>query len=322
MSVDLSPDEDELAIQSSLAGLCREFEVETLAKTSSSEFPGSFWQALCEFGLFSVGMPGSDTGLVALTTAGEELGRNFAPGPLAAGVFGVQCLKSTELEDVLAGTSIVSLSASGIVPWPEMASILLSTDGNQVYRHPATMSEPVMKTLGDVPCGRVSQEPVVTVSEALRAIVAWEIFTAAYLSGGAQRLLDDASEYAVQRRQFGKSIAEFQAVSHPLATCAIKIRASSVLTRIAADRFECGHVDGAGLAGSAFLSARRGAAEASYAAHQCFGALGVAVDGPVFYATRRLRQAINYDPVRMQRSQRLEMINGLHHSAVSGAREA
>jgi 3-oxocholest-4-en-26-oyl-CoA dehydrogenase beta subunit len=60
------------------------------------------------------------------------------------------------------------------------------------------------------------------------------IATAAEAVGAASALLDLTCGYANERKQFGRPIASFQAISHPLAECAIELEAVRYLTYQAA----------------------------------------------------------------------------------------
>jgi len=58
--------------------------------------------------------------------------------------------------------------------------------------------------------------------------------------GVAEAALDDAIEYADEREQFGKPIAEHQAIAHKLAEMATDVQAARLLTRDAAEKNEAG----------------------------------------------------------------------------------
>lgn len=60
------------------------------------------------------------------------------------------------------------------------------------------------------------------------------IADAAEAVGSATRLLAMTTDYANQRKQFGKPIAAFQAISHPLAECATELEGARYLTYQAA----------------------------------------------------------------------------------------
>lgn len=72
------------------------------------------------------------------------------------------------------------------------------------------------------------------------------IAVAAEAVGAASRLLEITTAYANDRRQFGRPIAAFQAISHPLAECATELEGARYLTYQAAwakdDGRPCAHL--------------------------------------------------------------------------------
>jgi acyl-CoA dehydrogenase len=63
---------------------------------------------------------------------------------------------------------------------------------------------------------------------------------AAVCIGVADRMLEDALNYAMQRRQFGRPVAEFQLVQAMLADCRTEIFAARSMTLEAARQFDAG----------------------------------------------------------------------------------
>ena len=72
--------------------------------------------------------------------------------------------------------------------------------------------------------------------QALEALNAGRISIAARGVGIAQASLDAALDYAAERQQFGRPIAEFQAIRHKLADMDTKLEAARLLMHRAADR--------------------------------------------------------------------------------------
>lgn len=147
-----------------------------------------------------------------------------------------------------------------------------------------------LDTLGGEPWGRVDLERERELEGVGRGLDRARIVSAALLAGLGRRLVDDASEHARTRRQFGRTLGEFQAVAHPLAQRAIELDASAALARVAALHHDEGAPAAPALAAAARLAARGAALEAAATAHQVFGAVGVTVEGPAFFASRRVRQ--------------------------------
>lgn len=67
---------------------------------------------------------------------------------------------------------------------------------------------------------------------------------AAYALGIAERALDDLVAYVKERKQFGRSIGTFQALSHRIADLAIEVECSRLITYDAAARVEVGRGTG------------------------------------------------------------------------------
>jgi alkylation response protein AidB-like acyl-CoA dehydrogenase len=76
--------------------------------------------------------------------------------------------------------------------------------------------------------------------DAMRVLDGGRISIAALSLGIARGALDAAMKYAVERRQFGKSISEFQAIQFKLATMATELDAAWLLTMRAAKMKDAG----------------------------------------------------------------------------------
>lgn len=297
MTIDFEPDELESAVADSLAALCRQHCPESLARSDPRDFPRDLWAALAEFGLFTLGTPDGVGGMVELCAAGAALGAAVAPGPLAATAFAMQVLPAAERARVAEGQAIVSLCAPPLAPWPDLADIFLETDGETVWTLEKTGTVEALESLGGEPWGRTEMKRAQELGPASQALAAQDIFLAGYLPAAARKLLHDASAYVSSRRQFGKTLSQFQGVSHPLAECAIRARAAATLARIAAHELEVGAPTAALKSASARLAAEQAAMQTVYACHQSYGAMGMTVDGPVYYISRRLRQLANQQQI-------------------------
>ena len=103
---------------------------------------------------------------------------------------------------------------------------------------------------------------------------------AAQAVGIAQAAFDTARRYATQRRQFGRRIAEFQAIQFALAEMATSIDAARLLTYRAAWRKQNG-LPHTGEGAKAKLFASRVAVETTSSAIQVLGGYGYTKDFPV-----------------------------------------
>jgi hypothetical protein len=97
---------------------------------------------------------------------------------------------------------------------------------------------------------------------------------AALIAGLARGALDLTSEYVAQRVQFGKPLAQFQAVQFPLAECLVLVEGTSLAALDAAWRESAGRPRANVSAAIAALAANRTAKLVESSCHQAFGSLG------------------------------------------------
>jgi acyl-CoA dehydrogenase len=96
--------------------------------------------------------------------------------------------------------------------------------------------------------------------------------------GRAQRVLDEATRWAADRKQFGQPIGQFQGVGFQLADCAVAIEASNLLTLQAAHRIDAGTFTAQDVA-MAKLFATETLAKVTDTAVQVFGGMGLMSEG-------------------------------------------
>ena len=97
---------------------------------------------------------------------------------------------------------------------------------------------------------------------------------AAQLLGLAQRMLDLGTDYAAQRKQFGKPIGSFQAVKHHLADVTVKIEFARPVVQRAAHSLATGHPLASVHVSQARLAAGEAARLAARKSIQVHGAMG------------------------------------------------
>jgi alkylation response protein AidB-like acyl-CoA dehydrogenase len=107
------------------------------------------------------------------------------------------------------------------------------------------------------------------------------------MAGALEKILEQSVQHALDRSQFGRPIAKFQAVQHNLATLAGEVAAASAAADAAAEacsspEFAIGEV--------AIAKVRGGEAAGTGAAiaHQVHGAMGFTYEHTLHHATRRL----------------------------------
>ena len=99
--------------------------------------------------------------------------------------------------------------------------------------------------------------------------------------GIAQGALDAAIEYTKGRKQFGKSVSDFQGVQWMLADMAMKVEAARLMVYSAAARAERGEADLGFISAASKCFASDVAMEVTTDAVQIFGGYGYTVDFPV-----------------------------------------
>jgi len=296
LSIDFEPDETESALSDSLRALCRQHCPENLAREVAGVFPRDLWAALSEFGLFALATPDGFGGVVEIEAAGDILGSFVAPGPLAPTFFAVHALPAgEEREAVIAGETVVSLGRPPLMPWFGVASVFLSVRGDRVVKFEEPGEIEQVATLSGEPWSRLMLGPEKDLGSAAHPCALYDVFVAAYLVGAARKLVKEAAEYVANRRQFGKTLSQFQAISHPLAESSIRVRAAGGLARLAAHQVDLGLERAYATAQSARISAENAALKAINVCHQSYGAMGMTEEGPVAYVSRRLRQLVNHE---------------------------
>jgi acyl-CoA dehydrogenase len=107
------------------------------------------------------------------------------------------------------------------------------------------------------------------------------------MAGALERILDQSVQYALDRAQFGRPIAKFQAVQHNLAMLAGEVAAASAAADLAAEA--CAGAEPS-VAPVAIAKVRAGEAAGYGAAiaHQVHGAMGFTYEHTLHHATRRL----------------------------------
>jgi acyl-CoA dehydrogenase len=107
------------------------------------------------------------------------------------------------------------------------------------------------------------------------------------MAGALEKILDQSVQWALDRSQFGRPIAKFQAVQHNLATLAGEVAAAGAAADLAAEA--CAGPE-LGVAEIAIAKVRAGEAAGTGAAiaHQVHGAMGFTYEHTLHHATRRL----------------------------------
>ena len=293
---ELDFDAAQRAVSAAVAAFCAARCGPAVVRAAAQRFPRELWRELAAQGVLALLTPEGDGGAVELVAALEPLGKAAFPGPLAQSFLATQLLGPEERAAVASGEAIVAVGAPPLLPWAAEAEVFVELAGGRAFRaRPAGAVERV-ETLGGEPWGRVALSRGAELPGLPRALAVYAIALAAYLAGAGQGLVEATAAHARTRRQFGRAIGEFQAVAHPLAECWIRLGAAESLARSAAWRLDAGEPDAFASAAAARISARRAALESAHVCHQLFGAQGIALEGPVFHVSRRIRQLASQPP--------------------------
>jgi hypothetical protein len=254
------------------------------------------WRALADLGVLSLANEDDAPLLVGATM--EVLGAAGFPGPLVATFIATRLLSGETADQLSSGRDLVSLGEPPLMPWAPVAGVFvaLELDGERAWLARAGEPPEPVDTLAGEPWGRCTLDRVSDLGDASAALALGDVALCAYLVGAGERLLDLATAHAAQRVQFGRAIGDFQAVSHPLADCAMRLAAARALTRMAAYGLHQGEPAARGRLAAARLSATAAALGTAYQAHQTFGALGFTVEGPVARLAARVRQCTLLPP--------------------------
>jgi acyl-CoA dehydrogenase len=264
------------------------------------------WEQLHSLGLTLVGIPeeagGSGGGLEEAVLVARLAGRHALPVPVAdTSLVGAWTLAAAG-HDVPSGpvAAVPGLELAGSrlrgravgVPWARGASVLAAVASGQVVRlevGEVTVVEGV--NLAGEPLD-VVEVPDVDVSGRARDLPAGietsvvgergALARAALLVGALERVVDLTCQYAVERQQFGRPIARFQAIQQSLALLAGEVQAARAALDLAARDPSRAHVAGAKLrAGDA-------AGAATEIAHQVHGAIGYTDEHQLHRFTTRI----------------------------------
>ena len=107
------------------------------------------------------------------------------------------------------------------------------------------------------------------------------------IAGALEKILEQSVQYALDRSQFGRPIAKFQAVQHNLAMLAGEVAAASAAADAAAEACALPEI---AIGEVAIAKVRGGEAAGTGAAiaHQVHGAMGFTYEHSLHHATRRL----------------------------------
>jgi acyl-CoA dehydrogenase len=132
------------------------------------------------------------------------------------------------------------------------------------------------------------------------------------MAGALEKILEQSVQYALDRSQFGRPIAKFQAIQHNLATLAGEVAAASAAADAAAEACSGGDIT-VGEVAIAKVRGGEAAGTGAAIAHQVHGAMGFTYEHSLHHATRRLwawREEFGNEAVWAQRLGRMVAAHG------------
>jgi alkylation response protein AidB-like acyl-CoA dehydrogenase len=268
------------------------------------------WGQLAELGVTALLVPqrwdGLEAGPVDLVVAFEELGHAAVPGPLVESIAAVPVLLSEIADEELAsrwlprissGDVLATLAAPPHTPYAldaDVAELRLHAEHGTV--HTADVNDPLSSV--DAARRLFGVEPGEAIMSDVRAGIARALdfgvlATAAQLLGAGRSLLVRTTDYAKQRRQFGREIGQFQGIKHLLADVATQLELARPLLYGAAVALS----ERSGEAARDVSAAKVAAADAAYLAArtalQVHGAVGYTAEHDVGLWLTKVRALVS-----------------------------
>jgi len=283
------------------------------------EWPADLWNAVAEAGLDRAAVPeefgGAGTDLADGLAVVRVAGRFAAPIPLAESIL-AGLLLSRAGAAVPEGPLTVATSrklgleqsgdgwqlngTAGQVPWAGQAKgiIVLASDGTDDYIacvDPSGCAIEAGKSIAGEPSDTVTFDGVTLSAEDVRPagegasedaiLVLGAAIRSLQMAGALEAILELSATYSMDRVQFGRPIAKFQAVQQSLAVAASEVAAAGMAAEIAMEAVEGGNWLEVAVAKSRVGEAAGKAAEL---AHQVHGAIGFTHEYNLHHFTRRL----------------------------------
>ena len=258
------------------------------------------WQGLVEMGLPGLLVPEAQGGLGLSLLDGvlvaAELGRAGVAEPLADTALVAAPLlakaggQDALLEAIASGGTRVALQHP-INPWVadlDGATHILSVEGKILRLAPGNTENTFLDSVDPLRRLYAPIEPSGTeVGSADALLDHAALIAAAQLVGIADAMLNQATDYAKNRSQFGQPIGSFQAVKHHLASTAVKIEFAKPVIQRAAVALTEGSANAAVHVSHAKLAAADAAWAMSETAIQTHGAMGYTYEVDLHFWMKR-----------------------------------
>jgi alkylation response protein AidB-like acyl-CoA dehydrogenase len=276
-----------------LLGVLRTF-VAKQPLTAPVEFDRTRWRQLADLGVFALPLSqergGLDLGLTTAVTTFEVLGEALTPGPLVWTQLAAFLLPDASTgAAVVTGLDMTGVTSGDPVVLPHLRCcdrvLVLDDHGVLLYERDAVEATEMSAPLDpNTPVARVhgwgAGRRIGDATQSGQLRRSGTLLTAALLVGVSAGALRVATEYAAERRQFGRPIGSFQAVKHLLADAYTRTNLARAAVYAAAEFEQAGRGgDGADLATAKLLAGRAADANARTAV-QVFGGMGFAAETP------------------------------------------
>jgi hypothetical protein len=231
------------------------------------------WKELVAFGLPGLTQSGGDE--VDLVVGLMEVAKAGLPGPVIEAQLALDAgstVAADALGEGLVVSSVPAVRPHGpvVVPWGAVADLVVDqADGAVVAEGPL----PAVRSQYPLAHGWLEVSPPAVAPTDALAPRRW-LLTSAVLAGLGRGALTRTTAHAVDRHQFGRPLASFQAVQFRLAECLNLLEGLRLCVLDAAWRASSGRPDAAVAAALTWLWADRTAEQVADHCHQVYGALG------------------------------------------------
>ncbi|MFI6582390.1 acyl-CoA dehydrogenase family protein [Embleya sp. NPDC050493] len=312
--MDLEPTEDQKAVRAAFSEFFADrCPISVVRAAEPLGFAADLWRRLAAMGAPGMALPeragGGGAGRSDLILLMHEAGRVLAPVPLSGHLAASPLLVDTPWGAEAAEGTLIAAPAlrptvdglARLVPGGAVAHVVVALDEDELV---AVRGEPPTTAPVNHACAPLADRYVrddrggrvvlARGDEAARRFAIlrreWQLYTAATLAGLAERALELAVAYTLEREQFGKPIGAFQAIQQGLADLVGPVDGIRLLAARAAWYADEGDPAEAGrLAVMAFLAASEVARTTTYRAVHFHGGYGVTLEYDIQLYFRRAR---------------------------------
>jgi alkylation response protein AidB-like acyl-CoA dehydrogenase len=212
--MDLTPDTDQIALQTATSDWCRT----NMPLGNARSRPDGLWQELDAMGWIGMTAPGMDFDHATEALVFAELGRFLAPVALLSSAVAARWTKtSRKVALALPGEEIIRLFDS---QGAAQALGLFSAIAGSIEIDPDCETRPSFDL--STSSAHLAASPSIETVGDPRAVLHLQLLSAAFSVGCADAARDMAADYAQLRQQFGRSIGWFQALKHICSDMAVR----------------------------------------------------------------------------------------------------